>query len=87
MDLGLIDKVAVITGGSAGIGLAVADGLAAERSPLNLRISSSSFAPNAQAVRRGRPISWWRYAKDNLISELQCAMSFELGVLANQKVY
>ena len=30
MDLGLRDKVAVITGGSVGIGLAVADGLAAE---------------------------------------------------------
>ncbi|MBB5221856.1 NAD(P)-dependent dehydrogenase (short-subunit alcohol dehydrogenase family) [Amaricoccus macauensis] len=31
MDLGLRDKVAVITGGSIGIGLAVAEGLAAER--------------------------------------------------------
>src|SRR4051794_21340670 len=30
MDLGLTDKVAVITGGSVGIGLAVAHGLAAE---------------------------------------------------------
>ena len=30
MDLGLKDKVAVITGGSVGIGLAVAEGLAAE---------------------------------------------------------
>lgn len=30
MDLGLKDKVAVVTGGSVGIGLAVADGLAAE---------------------------------------------------------
>jgi NAD(P)-dependent dehydrogenase (short-subunit alcohol dehydrogenase family) len=30
MDLGLKDKVAVITGGSIGIGLAVANGLAAE---------------------------------------------------------
>ena len=30
MDLGLKDKVAVITGGSVGIGLAVAHGLAAE---------------------------------------------------------
>src|SRR3712207_198728 len=30
MDLGLKDKVAVITGGSVGIGLAVADALAAE---------------------------------------------------------
>jgi 3-oxoacyl-[acyl-carrier protein] reductase len=30
MDLGLRDKVAVITGASIGIGLAVAEGLAAE---------------------------------------------------------
>ena len=30
MDLGLKDKVAVITGGSVGIGLAMAEGLAAE---------------------------------------------------------
>ena len=30
MDLGLRDKVAIITGGSVGIGLAVAEGLAAE---------------------------------------------------------
>src|SRR5947207_14781564 len=30
MDLGLKDKIAVITGGSAGIGLAIARGLAAE---------------------------------------------------------
>ena len=30
MDLGLNDKVAVVTGGSVGIGLAVAQGLAAE---------------------------------------------------------
>jgi 3-oxoacyl-[acyl-carrier protein] reductase len=30
MDLGLKDKVAVITGASIGIGLAVAEGLAAE---------------------------------------------------------
>ena len=30
MDLGLKDKVAVITGGSVGIGLAVAKGFAAE---------------------------------------------------------
>ena len=30
MDLGLKDKVAVITGGSVGIGLAIAEGLAAE---------------------------------------------------------
>ena len=30
MDLGLAKKVAVITGGSVGIGLAIAEGLAAE---------------------------------------------------------
>ena len=30
MDLGLKDQIAVITGGSVGIGLAVAQGLAAE---------------------------------------------------------
>jgi 3-oxoacyl-[acyl-carrier protein] reductase len=38
MDLGLRDKVAVITGGSVGIGLAVAEGLAAEGA--NLVISA-----------------------------------------------
>jgi NAD(P)-dependent dehydrogenase (short-subunit alcohol dehydrogenase family) len=36
MDLGLRDKVAVVTGGSAGIGLAVARGLAAEGAHLAL---------------------------------------------------
>ncbi|MEQ8700526.1 MAG: SDR family oxidoreductase [Bauldia litoralis] len=36
MDLGLTDKVAVITGGSVGIGLAVAEGLAAEGAHLVL---------------------------------------------------
>ncbi|SDB50064.1 SDR family NAD(P)-dependent oxidoreductase [Bauldia litoralis] len=36
MDLGLKDKVAVITGGSVGIGLAVAEGLAAEGAHLVL---------------------------------------------------
>src|SRR5215207_7864581 len=36
MDLGLEDKVAVITGGTVGIGLAVAEGLAAEGANLVL---------------------------------------------------
>lgn len=36
MDLGLRGKVAVITGGSVGFGLAVAEGLAAEGRPLPL---------------------------------------------------
>ena len=36
MDLGLRDKVAIITGGTAGIGLAVAEGLAAEGANLML---------------------------------------------------
>ena len=36
MDLGLQDKVAVITGGSVGIGLAIAKGLAAEGAHLAL---------------------------------------------------
>ena len=36
MDLGLADKVAVITGGSVGIGLAVARGLAREGAHLAL---------------------------------------------------
>src|SRR4051794_2794497 len=36
MDLGLKDKVAVVTGGSVGIGLAIARGLAAEGANLAL---------------------------------------------------
>ncbi len=36
MDLGLKDKVAVVTGGTVGIGLAVAEGLAAEGCPVVL---------------------------------------------------
>jgi NAD(P)-dependent dehydrogenase (short-subunit alcohol dehydrogenase family) len=44
MDLGLHDKVAVITGGSAGIGLAIAEGLAREHAHIVM------CARNAEAV-------------------------------------
>lgn len=47
MDLGLGDKVAVITGGSVGIGLAVANGLAAEGANIVL------VARNAERVDEG----------------------------------
>jgi NAD(P)-dependent dehydrogenase (short-subunit alcohol dehydrogenase family) len=50
MDLGLRDKVAVITGGSVGIGLAVAEGLAAEGA--NVVISArNADRVNAEAAR------------------------------------
>lgn len=45
MDLGLTGKVAVISCGNVGIGLAVAEGLAGE-------------APIGPATRLGHPISW-----------------------------
>ena len=41
MDLGLGGKVAVVTGGSSGIGLAVAEGLAAEGAHLVLAARSA----------------------------------------------
>ncbi len=47
MDLGLGGKVAVITGGSIGIGLAVAEGLAAEGA------TSSCRGPAGRAAQRG----------------------------------
>ena len=46
MDLGLGGKVAVITGGSVGIGLAIAEGLAAEG--VNLVLAARG------AARQGR---------------------------------
>lgn len=56
MDLGLRDKVAVITGGSVGIGLAVAKGLAAEgahvvlvaRDPARLETARAEVAASAK---------------------------------------
>ena len=51
MDLGLKDKVAVITGGSVGIGLAIAEGLAAEGVNLVLAARGSG---SACATRRAR---------------------------------
>ena len=40
MDLGLKGKVAVITGGSVGIGLAIAEGLAAEWGARGVRVNA-----------------------------------------------
>ena len=53
MDLGLRGKVAVITGGSAGIGLAIADGLAAEGVSVILAARGNERA-EAEAERIGR---------------------------------
>ncbi len=50
MDLGLRDKVAVITGGSVGIGLAVAEGLAAEGANIVITARGKDRA-EAEAVR------------------------------------
>ena len=50
MDLQLKDKVAVITGGSVGIGLAVAEGLAAEGVNLVL-IARQADRVKAEAAR------------------------------------
>lgn len=70
MDLGLQDKVAVITGGSVGIGLAVAHGLAAEGADLLICARDRERAEReAAASRRSAPpspprraarSSWWR---------------------------
>ena len=49
MDLGLKDKVAVITGGSVGIGLAIAEGLAAE----GVNVGSRRATPSGCARRPG----------------------------------
>ena len=53
MDLGLRDKVAVVTGGSVGIGLAVAEGLAAEGVNVILAARGQARA-EAEAERIGR---------------------------------
>jgi NAD(P)-dependent dehydrogenase (short-subunit alcohol dehydrogenase family) len=50
MDLGLRDKVAVVTGGSIGIGLAVAHGLAAEGAHLILAARDAGRLAEAAAV-------------------------------------
>jgi 3-oxoacyl-[acyl-carrier protein] reductase len=50
MDLGLRDKIAVITGGSVGIGLAVAEGLAAEGANLVIGARNADRV-NAEASR------------------------------------
>lgn len=54
MDLGLQDKIAVVTGGSAGIGLAVADGLAAEGAHLVLAARRPEPLEAAAAELAGR---------------------------------
>ena len=52
MDLGLKDKVAVITGGSVGIGLAVAEGLAAEGAHIVMAARAGGSAQEGGAPRR-----------------------------------
>ena len=53
MDLGLKDKVAVITGGSVGIGLAVAKGLAAEGAHVVIAARSAERLEAARAEIAG----------------------------------
>jgi len=63
MDLGLRDKVAVITGGSVGIGLAVAEGLAAEGAHIVMaargaeRLKSEAERVAAQFGVRTHPVA------------------------------
>jgi len=54
VDLGLRDKIALVTGGSAGIGLAVADGLAAEGAHLVLAARRPEPLEAAAAELAGR---------------------------------
>ena len=62
MDLGLRGKVAVVTGGSVGIGLAIAEGLAAEgvnlvlaaRGAESVRDEARRIAGALRRSRRGR---------------------------------
>jgi NAD(P)-dependent dehydrogenase (short-subunit alcohol dehydrogenase family) len=56
MDLGLKEKTAVITGGSVGIGLAIAEGLAAEGANLILSARGRERL-DAEAVRLARGIA------------------------------
>ena len=48
MDLGLKNKLAVVTGGSVGIGLAVAEGFAAEGAPLGPERQANGFTSGYQ---------------------------------------
>ena len=57
MDLGLKGKVAVITGGSVGIGLAVAEGLAAEGAHLVLAARKADRVADAAASGGRRPMA------------------------------
>ena len=50
MDLGLRGKIAVVTGGSVGIGLAIAEGLAAEG--VNLVLAARDFERVRQEASR-----------------------------------
>src|SRR6202789_1634444 len=54
MDLGLKGKVAVITGGSVGIGLAIAEGLATEG--VDVVIAASGFGRVRSEAQRGCPL-------------------------------
>ncbi len=52
MDLGLSGKVAVITGASVGIGLAVAEGLAAEGADLVMAAGARIVSKRKRAASR-----------------------------------
>src|SRR3984957_5595588 len=80
MDLGLRGKVAVITGGSVGIGLAIAEGLAAEgvdiviaaRGVERVRAEASRIAKSFRARAEGRACDVGkREGTDDLIADVK----------------